>query len=284
MKIFVTDAATLAGAAIVEELSGRGHDVVAAGPARTGQTVPGATVKEVDTLDQQAMADAMQGCETMIVAVPLTQDMKKIGNAAVKAAAETGIQHIVSVSCAGASFDAHWRLGREYGFVDLIAEESGIPFTVLRPNVFMQEIVNDHETAIREQSLLSLPHGKAQVSFMDARDLGLCVHAVLEAMDEHAGKTYALTGPEPLSGTELAELLGNAADKPVRWEEQPEAAYSQALSKAGASDWVVEMLVSRARIIRRDMAWNATGAVKYLTGQPPRAFADLARENADRLR
>lgn len=285
MKIFVTDAATLAGAAIVEVLSARGHEVLAAVPAGSKQTLPRVkSVHGVDMLDQQAVAEAMQGCEALVLAVPLTQDMKRIGNTAIKAAAGCEVGHIVSVSCAGASFDAHWRLGREYGFVDLAAEESGIPFTVLRPNIFMQEIINEHSDSIRKDSLLRLPHGEAQVSFMDAHDVGLCVHCVLETRDEYAGKTYALTGPQALSGSELAELLGEAAGKPVLWEEQSEADYSQSLSDAGTDPWVVEMLVSRSRIIRRNMAWNVTGAVNCLTGLPPCPFADFARQNANRLR
>ncbi len=289
MNVFVTDAATRAGVAIVEELSARGHAVTAA-VLREGMnggdiSLPGVQwTHSVDESDPQSLLEAMQGCEALVLAVPLAENMKKVGSNAIKAASKAGVRHVVSISCMGASFDAHWRLGREYGFVDLMAEESGIPFTVLRPNMFMQEVFENQSAIVREESVIRMAHGDAQVSFMDANDLGTCVCSVLEAGGEHAGKTYALTGPEPLSGQDLAGLLTDAAQKEVGWEGLAEAEYSQTLVDAGVAPWVVEMLVSRSRIIRRDMAWNATGAVQFLTGNQPKTFAEFAREHAGELR
>ncbi len=50
-------------------------------------------------------------------------------------------------------------------------EESGIPFTFLRPNDFMQNFVNFYSPTIKSNNALYLPTEDAKVSFVDVRDI-----------------------------------------------------------------------------------------------------------------
>lgn len=284
MKIFVTDGAEPAGSATVQELKRQNFSVVAG--VRKDSDAHGLDADEVrvvDFADPESFFHAMTGCEGMFLALPLTEQMKKQGNNAVLAAKEAGVQHIVRSSGLGASHDAHWRLGRELGFVDLVVEESGIPFTILRANMYMQHFSSTMADPIRT-GCLPLPFGDAKVSFIDARDIASCAAAAFAAPDEHGGKTYALTGPQALTGADVARTLSSPPSRmehSVTYTPLEEADYMKSLAATGMPQWNIDMLVSLSRIIRRDMAWNVTGAVQHLTGSQPRPLDAFVREYAD---
>lgn len=279
MQIFVTGAAGTLGSAVVRKLSERGFSVVAGVREEARGAAPGADhVRTMDLADPETIFHAMEGCRGMVLTLPLVEQMKKYGHNAVLAAREAGLEHIVRTSGMGSSFDAHWRLGREHGAVDLAVEESGLGHTILRPNVFMQNFATHLAAPIR-QGVLPLPHKDAKVSFIDSRDIAACVAAALENRDEHNGKTYALTGPAPLTGQDVAETFTDAG-LPVEYANVEEPDYKQSLLDVGLPQWNVDMLVSLARIIRRDMAWNVTKAVEYMTGSAPRPLAEFVSANA----
>ena len=52
-----------------------------------------------------------------------------------------------------------------------IIEESGIPFTFLRQNDFMQNFVNLYSHTIKSNNAFYLPAENAKISFVDARDI-----------------------------------------------------------------------------------------------------------------
>lgn len=283
-RVLVTDASGVPGRAAVEIFSRQGLGVVAAvgDEAQAGVFEAEEQVDEVrvvDMTDPEDIFGALEGCDGMYLCPPLEQGMKKNGHNAILAAKQAALSHIVICSCMGASFDAHWRLGREYGFVDLQAEQSEIPFTVLRPNVFMQEFSLNLVEQIKT-GVLALPHAGRKVSWVDARDVAACAVAAFADAQEYAGKSYVITGPDSLTGQDVAGILGKACGREIAYRDMPEEEYAEALKSAGEPDWNVEMLLSRARIISRDMAWNATGAVRHITGSDPVSLAGFADEHA----
>lgn len=279
MRIFVTGAAGTVGSAVVRELVARGFSVVAGVRDESRGLNPGAeAVRAMDLADPESVYHAMEGCQGMVLALPLVERMRKYGHNVMLAAKEAGIEHVVRSSGMGASFDAHWRLGREHGGVDLLVEESGMGFTILRPNVFMQNFTTVLARTIGRGELF-LPYGQSRVSYIDVRDVAACVAAAFENREEHDGKTYALTGPESLSGADVASIFSGAGVS-VEYTAQEEPEYKEAMLGAGMPQWNLDMLVSLARIIRRDMAWNVTGAVEHITGREPRSLASFAAGHA----
>jgi uncharacterized protein YbjT (DUF2867 family) len=59
----------------------------------------------------------------------------------------------------------------------------------------------------------------------------------------HQGKAYALTGPEALSGDEVAERLSVATGNQVGSVDVSTDTFSQALVGAGLPGWLVERLI-----------------------------------------
>ena len=69
-----------------------------------------------------------------------------------------------------------------------VIEESGIRYTFLRPNFFMQNFVNLYGQMIRDTDSFSLAAGDGKVNFVDIRDIGSAAATVLtEQNDLHIG-------------------------------------------------------------------------------------------------
>jgi Predicted nucleoside-diphosphate-sugar epimerases len=281
--IFVAGAAGIIGTALLASLHGASADVVA-GVHTPAQA---ATLKELgvearvfDYGDQASMTAAMQGCDRMFMVLPLAEGMTRWGHLAVEAAKAAGIGYIVRSSGYAASSDAHWRLGREHGMVDQFVEDSGIPFTILRPNTFMQAFSTVLADSVRA-GVLTQPEGDAKVSYIDVRDVADCAARLLLDSAGHEKHFYALTGPQGLTMAEVTGQLSSASGREVRYEPAEEEVYVQGLARAGVPEWNINMLVSLTRVVKLGMAGNVTKAVEYLTGVPARTFADFAAEHGD---
>lgn len=227
-----------------------------------------------DTDDAEAASSAMQKTDILVLGLPLADGMVERGFSLVNAAKAVGVRHIVFLSRYAAAHDAHWRLGRETGRIDLAVEQSGLPFTILRPNTLMSAAFTlppDGQDTIR------LPGADAAVSYLHPADLSRCILAVANAVDDHAGRTYAVTGPEALSPREAVAIMAEAAGRPLSAVDVDEGEYTAMLMGEGRSQWQVEMLISLTRIGIRGMMRNVTGAVKHLTGHEPRPFSEYAR-------
>jgi uncharacterized protein YbjT (DUF2867 family) len=92
-----------------------------------------------------------------------------------------------------------------------IIEESGIPYTFLRPNEFMQGFINFQGPSIKNNNAFYLPAQDAKVTIVDVHDIAaVAVQALITNNDKHKNKTYLITGPEALSYYQAADILSNA--------------------------------------------------------------------------
>jgi prepilin-type processing-associated H-X9-DG protein len=95
----------------------------------------------------------------------------------------------------------------------------------------------------------------------------------------HQGKAYALTGPEALSGDEVAERLSAATGRQVGSVDVAADTFGQALVGAGLPGWLVERLVELNIMMADGHAAGVTDEVARLTGRQPRTFAQFAAEH-----
>jgi uncharacterized protein YbjT (DUF2867 family) len=176
----------------------------------------------IDYDKPESLAAAFKDADKLFL---LTHDSPKSAKHAsnlVAEAKESGIRHIVKLSALGADMEsvvASLRLHRQ---AEKIIEESGIPYTFLRPGEFMQNFVNFDSQTIKEQGAFYLPAvGDPKVSFVDVRDIAaVAVKALTDDDgndDKHKGKVYTITGPEALSYYQAAEILSNATGKKISY-------------------------------------------------------------------
>jgi uncharacterized protein YbjT (DUF2867 family) len=108
-------------------------------------------------------------------------------------------------------------MGRIYREEEKIIEESGIPFTFLRPPVFMQNFITQFGYTIRTHNAFYIPAGDAKMSFVDARDVAaVSVQALIGDSQQHIGKAYTITAQEAISYGQAAEILSKEVGRRYR--------------------------------------------------------------------
>lgn len=283
--VLVTGASGTIGSATVRALATRGDVRVKAGlhdlskaPQMTG---PGVEPVALDWARPEAWASALEGVDKVFLLTPVSNHAHEQASAFVDAARTAGVTHIVRLSAMGADQEPGIQLGRWHRIVERCLAASGIAWTILRPTGFMQNFINYSPPA--PDGNIYLPYGQGTNAYVDATDVG-AVAALALAEAGHAGKVYALTGPELLSVAEVAEAMSRATGRQIRYVDVPEEAARQAMLGAGLPEWMVSAFLELHAVGKAGYAAVRTPDVQQVLGRPPRTFAEFARDNADAWR
>jgi uncharacterized protein YbjT (DUF2867 family) len=234
-------------------------------PARAPQ-LPGATVVRAAFTDRDAVERALDGVPVVLmVSAAESPDRVDQHRAFVDAAAAAGVGHLVYVSFAGAASDATFTHARDHWHTEQHIRAAGLPFTFLRDNLYADFLPH----LAGADGVIRGPAGDGRVAAVALDDIAEVAEVVLTEPAAHAGHTYDLTGPEALSLTEVAGLLGVT----YRPETVEEAYRSRA--GAGAPDWLVEAWVSTYTAIAAGDLAAVGDAVPRLTGHRATSLAEL---------
>jgi uncharacterized protein YbjT (DUF2867 family) len=270
--ILVTGATGKVGRPLVKDLQAAGARFKIG--ARAPEKVPGEAV-HFDLDRPETFGPALKGIDRLFL---LSSGGTQRETAVVDAAKKAGVGHIVKLSVWNAEKDA-FTFGRIHREVEKAIEASGVPWTFLRPNSFMQNFLDSHAPAIRAQGAF-YPYGhQSKMSVVDTRDVG-AVAAKTLTQDGHAGKAYRLSGPEALTNQDMADALSRATGKTIRFVDLPDAQYVEALVAAGLPRPYAEGLGDISRYWAAGASEPVTPDVERVTGRKPIAFEQFARENA----
>lgn len=135
------------------------------------------------------------------------------------AAKSGGVRRVVLLSSQGAGTRPQ-AYAHAAGFEGAV-RDSGLDWTVLRPGGFASNAFAWAET-VRTRRTVFAPFGDVALPAVDPADVAQVAATVLRG-EEHAGRTYELTGPAALSPRERAAAIGTAIGEPVDFVEQSRA-------------------------------------------------------------
>ena len=276
------------GAALIGDLLGRGQRVralVRAGEA-AGSLAAGAEAVTGDLADEGSLVTAMDGIEKVFLLCSAHPDAVGWQCNAIDAARRTQVQLLVRSSILGADRESPAEFISAHTTCDRYLEGSGLPYVIVRPNLFLQNIPESTIPAIDSSGTFYVDAGEARISMVDTRDVAAVAATVLTEPG-HAGADYDVTGPEALSYADVAAKLTSATGRPVTYVDVPDEAVRQALLGAGLTGWFADALVGLYQDYRRSgaggYAAQVTGTVERLTGRPARSLDDLLAEIAPTL-
>ena len=278
--ILVIGATGTNGQEVVQRLAGADHPVRALvrNPART-DGLPSANVElaQGDLDDSASLDRAFQGVSRTFVVTAV--DRRAVGwfRNAYAAAQRAGTPHVVKFSGLGAGV-AHCELLRQHAETDEMLEASGLPYTILRPNSFYQNLLWSAGT-IKDHGAFYLPRRDGRQSFVDVRDIAAVAARVLTETG-HEGQIYEITGPESLSYAEIASKLSRVLGKPVKYVDVPPEAARESMLKAGMPAWNAAAVTELYGAFASGLFDYTTDTVQRITGQPPIPFESFARDHA----
>jgi uncharacterized protein YbjT (DUF2867 family) len=233
-----------------------------------------------DFENEKTFSEALEGVEKVFLLPPLLPNQLEVMNAFVDAAKRAGVHHMVKLSAIGVDDETPPTAIKWHGANEQHIHDSGLAFTFLRPNSFMQNFFTYFPP---RDGAIYLPWGNGTASFVDTRDIATVAAKVLTS-DGHEGKIYTLTGPVTLGIAEVARILSEVTGREFTYVDVPEAAARDGMLQAGVPRWQVD-LVMGLHAVNKQNHWSAvTSDIEKVTGTPPTDFSQFARDHADKFR
>jgi uncharacterized protein YbjT (DUF2867 family) len=281
--ILVTGATGNVGSQVVKQLAAHQVNVRAAvrfpSKAQLLKT-DHVSLVEFDNDKVETIEKALQGVDKLFLLTPLVPSMVEVSNNLVEAAKKAGVRHIVKSSGMGAESEPGITLTRWHRAAEKAIEASGIAFTFVRPNGFMQNYANFFGQSIKTQNTFYMPMGEGKVSHIDARDIA-AVASIALTENGHEGKAYEVTGSEAISNTEIAAIISQIVGRKINYIDVPETAASDEMKQSGMPEAIVEATMELYGIYKAGYASEVTATVEQVTGNKPIKFEQFVKEYID---
>lgn len=275
--IVVTGGTGRVGAQVVAQLRERDLPVrvVSRRPARSPD---GTEAVRADLADPASLEPHLLGADALFLLWPFTS--AELTAALAPKLAEIAARHVGRVVYLSAQA-AGERPGSFWALVEQAIEDTGVPWTFLRPTGFASNTLMWADQ-IRSGDVVRWPFGAAARALIDERDIAaVAVRALTE--DGHAGSRYVLSGLTVLTQVEQLASIGQALGRELTWAELPKVEAQHALAAAwGDPGFAASALDTWERFVTHPE--TVTSTVRDVTGAPARSFADWAAANAGAFR
>lgn len=277
MKVFVYGARSLTGGGIVEALLAGGHQVVAG--ARSPEQLPAKdklSYVQVDATKPELGLEAIDSVDAVtLLSPPGFTNQYDILSPWIQRAKERGVKKFVLMTAMGVEFappDAPMRKS------ELFLESSGLDYTIIRPNWFMQNFHTFWINGIRNDGKIYFPGGDAKASFIDARDIS-AVAAKLVSGGGFSKEALNLTGPKAISHSDVATILSAASGRTIEYVDITPDEFQKGLLAAGLPADYAAFLVYIAGALKEGHAAPVTDNVAKVIGRAPGDFESYARDH-----
>ncbi|GAA1074438.1 NmrA family NAD(P)-binding protein [Nocardiopsis metallicus] len=199
----------------------------------------------------------------------------------VQLAVAEGVERIVGLSGRGAQHFA--TPGVSFG-ADMVAaeeavRESGVSWTLLRPNNFDQNFGEGLFRDALAQGRLGLPIDSTHEPFIDAQDVAdVAVELLLRGGFE--GQTLELSGPEAISFGEAVSTMSAALEREIAFQPLSRGRYLEELLDQGVPHEDALALITMFELLGAGINTEVTDGVESVLGRAPRDFESYARQAA----
>lgn len=219
-----------------------------------------------------ALADASA---LFLLRPPAIARVRRTLNVLVDAAAAAGVGHIVFISVMGA--DANRFV--PHHAVEQRLRAGPVPWTILHPGFFTQNIGDTYRHDIQERDEVYLAAGRGQIAWVDARDLGELAADILIDPGPHRGCAYALTGVETADFDEVARLLSGAAGRTIRYV--PTSALGQIRRHCARGMPLAQAIIITLLHLGLRRGQRGDPTLARLLGHAPRTVTDYIVDHVD---
>jgi uncharacterized protein YbjT (DUF2867 family) len=268
--ILITGASGTVGRAVLNEVLKNGQALRAMyRTEEDARRAPvGVATVVADFASKDSLKTALEGVETVFLVCSPIPELTELENNVVDACRDSGVTHIVLNSAMGAA-DYPKSFPSWHRRVEDKLQASGLGYTILRPNGFMQNIVAFYAPSIRAQGSFYAAMGNAQISYIDVRDVACVAALALGSPATHAGKTYELNGPDAVACADIAERISQIANRQVTFVDIPEDVQRKSMLDLGMPAWQVQALLELQQYYKNGQGGQVTDVLQTLLGRPP---------------
>jgi uncharacterized protein YbjT (DUF2867 family) len=221
----------------------------------------------------ETWAPALQGMSSAYIsyypdiAVPGAADLVgSFANVAVK----NGVPRLVLLTGRGEEEAEH---------AERAVRDSSADLTIVRSTWFMQNFSEGYMVDYVLAGEIALPGGETPEPFVDADDIADVAVAALTD-DKHVGELYELTGPRPLTLTDVAEELSTATGRDIRYVPVSIEEFAAAAVEQGMPAQAIDVLTYLFGEVLDGRNSHTMDGVQRALGREPRDFQEFARDAA----
>jgi uncharacterized protein YbjT (DUF2867 family) len=248
--------------------------------AKAFANVPTVEIFEGDMSEPGSLGPALDGVNRVLMISSAAMNMVETQCAFIDACKAAGVQHVIKFSGLDARPDTTFPFGHMHKAIEEHLEHSGLAWTHLRPSGFMQVYLREAPSIIREGALY-LPLGGVRLNPVDLVDVAI-VGFLLLRDGGHEGEQLALTGPEALSMSEIAERISYATGRPVRYIAVSPADRREALIAHGIPSVFADALDKQVKErLKGGLESQVDLSTRRLFNVKPTTFLEFARRNGE---
>ena len=238
-------------------------------------TARGASARAGDFDDPTSLPEAFAGAERLLlISTDAVGRRVPQHRNAIEAARAAGVQAVAYTSLPNPAADNPAVVAQDHRETEALLAASGLQWTLLRNALYSEYRIPESQVAL-SSGTFAHNQGRGRTAYVSREDCAAAAAAWLAGGDEHAGRTYDITGPELLGADDLARAYAAAGGSPVPALDQPDDAFVAALEAAGLPPAVAGLLASFGAAIRDGHLDQRSTAVQDLTGRPPRTVAQV---------
>jgi uncharacterized protein YbjT (DUF2867 family) len=234
-KAVITSAAGAQGSAIGRAFEEAGYRVVRLVRAARPDN-PGLVAVSMD--DPDALARALDGADVLAFTSPIDHRpgaRERLAETMARAAQRAAVGRIVVNTAAAVPDGLHRPVSDTLRTVKAAFTDSAVPTAVVEPTCYMENLSAPWAAPAIVEGVLAYPAPRhARIAWISHATLGaFAVAAAGRAIP--GGRCFEIGGPEALTGDAVAERLGRAIGRPVRYEELPLATFAAAINAANGA-------------------------------------------------
>jgi NAD(P)H dehydrogenase (quinone) len=235
----------------------------------------GVQVRQADYAQPATLEAAFQGVDKLLLISSSEVGQRAPQHAAVIAAAQkAGVKLIAYTSILRAD-TSPLGLAAEHKETEAMLRASGIPFVLLRNGWYTENYTASVPAALQYGAVMgSAKDGR--IASAARADYAAAAAAVL-TKDGQAGQVYELAGDTAYTLSELAAEIAQQSDKPVVYNDLPEAAYAAALVQVGLPEGFAALLADSDVGASKGGLFDDGHQLSQLIGRPTTPLAEVVK-------
>ena len=279
MRIAVTGATGQLGRQVVDLLAIDGaHEIVAVSrrEPRAVKHRPQVRAAIADYADLPALRAAFAGVDTLVFVSSDGEAVNVLYHHwnVVRAAADSGIPHIVALSGLDADIASPFCYAVSYGRTEQLLRDSGCAVSIVRASVFTEFFMHFLEAA-RTTGEVRVPAADGRISLVSRTDVGRCLAALATAAPTE--RVHEITGPEAPDLAAIAAAASQQWNIPIAYVDVTPTEFLIEKARDGTEPWWSYAFSTMFHSVRQQRWTRVTGEVAKLTGRQPLSLAGSLR-------
>ncbi|MBA2936883.1 NmrA family NAD(P)-binding protein [Paenibacillus sp. CGMCC 1.16610] len=278
--ILITGANGKTGRAVIKALLSKGERIRAF-VRRTEQIEDIKSLGEMevvtgDMLDQNAVNEALVGIRAVYhICSAMNPDEVQIGQVIIQAARLAEVEHFVFHSVIHPVIQEMPHHQKKLMVEELLVN-SGIPYTIIQPGIFMQNILESwkllSEKGIFRQKYFTTQ--ETRICMIDLDDLAEAA-AIILTRPGHTGASYEFSGPENLSLSDMIAAMEQHFGHEIKVETPQDEMFAAQLNSNGLGEYQVNTILKMFQHYNEHGSIGNSNVLTWILGRKPNDFSSF---------